>query len=66
MDANAVEDPGIIGTSVGGTGDGDLDDIPDPELDDVVKLKPGDAPRRSIILWPQRNVHKLCCFIDSA
>ena len=43
MDANAVEDPGIIRTSEGGTVDGDFDDIPDPELDDVVKLKPGDA-----------------------
>ena len=44
MDANAVEDPGIVRASEGGAGDGEFDDIPDPDLDDEVKLKPGDAP----------------------
>lgn len=44
MDSNTVEDPGIIRTPEGGTGDGDFDDMPQPEFDDEVKLKPGDAP----------------------
>ena len=44
MDANTVEDPGIVRVPEGDTGDGDFDDVPEPDLDDEVKLKPGDAP----------------------
>ena len=46
MDANTVEDPGIVRMPEAGTGDGDFDDIPPPDLDDEVKLKPGDAPNK--------------------
>ena len=44
LDANAVEDPGIVRASEEGGCEGDFADMMGPELDDEVKLKPGDAP----------------------
>ena len=44
LDANAVEDPGISRTSEEGVCEGDFADMIGPELDDELKLKPGDAP----------------------
>ena len=43
MDADAVEDPGIERDPEGG-GEGDFEDMMEPDLDGEVKPKPGDAP----------------------
>ena len=44
LDANTVEDPGIVRASEEGGCEGDFADMMGPDLDDEVKLKPGDAP----------------------
>ena len=44
LDANTVEDPGIVRSADAGGGEGDFEDMMGPDLDDDEKLKPGDAP----------------------
>ena len=48
-------------------GDGDFDDVPEPDLDDEVKLKPGDAPLK--VYHPfgeEARAPVPCCSINSA
>ena len=45
LDADAVEDPGIVRTAEGdANADASFEDMLDPDLDGAVKLKAGDAP----------------------